>query len=212
MTTLAQTIGRRETTQSSLITDAILVVAGSLFVALLAQLSFKLPFTPVPITGQTLGVLLVGGALGSIRGAASLALYLVWIVAGLPFGAEGQGGADLLALSSATGGYLIGFVVAAFVVGRLAEMGWDRTIGSAIGAFLIGEIIIFGIGVPWLAGALDIPVQATGACDLSTGAGCDALELGLYPFVLGDLLKVFIAAAALPAAWKLVDRGKGPKS
>src|SRR5215210_1535067 len=97
MTTLAQSITRRENAQSSLMVDAILVILGSFIVAGLAQLSIKLPYTPVPVTGQTLGVLLVGGALGSIRGASSMALYLVWILVGLPFGAGGEGGSDLLA-------------------------------------------------------------------------------------------------------------------
>jgi biotin transport system substrate-specific component len=195
MTALAQSITRRENVQTSLMVDAIVVILGSLFVALLAQLSIKLPYTPVPVTGQTLGVLVVGGALGSVRGAASMAFYLVWILIGLPFGAGGEGGADLLSLASVTGGYLWGFVIAGYVVGKLAEKGWDRGLGSAIGAFVIGEIIIFGLGVPWLAQALDLTGRA-------------ALDAGFYPFVLGDILKVLLAAAALPAAWRFLNRGE----
>jgi biotin transport system substrate-specific component len=195
MTALAQSITRRENAQTSLMVDAIVVILGSLFVALLAQLSIKLPYTPVPVTGQTLGVLLVGGALGSMRGAASMALYLVWILVGLPFGAGGEGGADLLSLASVTGGYLWGFVIAGYVVGKLAEKGWDRNLGSAIGAFVIGEIIIFGLGVPWLA-------QAVGY------SGEEALRDGFYPFVLGDLVKVLLAAAAIPTAWRFLRRDR----
>lgn len=193
MTALAETIGRRDTKVAALATDALLVLTGSLVVAGLAQLYIRLPFNPVPITGQTLAVLLVGAGLGSVRGGASLLLYLGWIAIGLPFAAEGDGGSALLGAASATGGYLWGFVIAAAVVGWLAERGWDRRLSSAIGAMLLGEIIIFGFGVPWLASALHI-------------SGEDALGLGLYPFVLGDLLKLLIAAAALPAAWRFLPK------
>lgn len=193
MSALATAIGKRDTKAATLATDALLVLTGSLFVAGLAQLYIRLPFTPVPITGQTLGVLLVAGALGGLRGGASLLLYIAWIAMGLPFAAEGSGGADLLGITSATGGYLWGFVISAAIVGWLAERGWDRKLSSAMGAMLIGEIIIFGFGVPWLASALGVP-------------GEKALEFGLYPFVLGDLLKLLIAAAALPAAWRLVPK------
>lgn len=193
MTAIAAAIGKRDTKAGTLATDALLVLTGSLFVAGLAQLYVVLPYTPVPITGQTLAVLLVGGALGGLRAGASLLLYIGWIALSLPFGAEGNGGADLLGIASATGGYLWGFIIAAAVVGWLAERGWDRKLSGALGAMLIGEIIIFGLGVPWLASALNV-------------SGAEALELGLYPFVLGDLLKLLIAAAALPAAWRLVPK------
>lgn len=205
MTALAEAIGKRDTKAAALATDTILVLTGSLFVAGMAQLYLKLPFTPVPITGQTLAVLLVGGALGARRGGASLALYLGWIAIGLPFAAEGNSGSEMLAVSTASGGYLWGFVVAAVLVGLLAERGWDRDIGRAIGAMVLGAIVIFSFGVPWLAAAVNIPVSSgTTPCELATGAGCDALELGLYPFVIGDILKVLIAALVVPGAWKLV--------
>jgi biotin transport system substrate-specific component len=193
MTALAQSIARREGAQSSLMVDAVLVILGAGLMALLAQLSIKLPFTPVPVTGQTLGVLLIGGAYGATRGAASMALYLLMIAIGLPFGAEAKGGIDLLKATSATGGYLFGFVIAAAVVGRLAERGWDRAPLTAIAAFVIGELIVFGLGVTWLAQAFAMtPAQA--------------LENGFYPFWLGDVLKVLLAAAALPLAWRFVGR------
>jgi biotin transport system substrate-specific component len=191
LTALAESIGKRDTRTAALTMDIMLVITGSLFVAGMAQLYLKLPFTPVPITGQTLAVLLVGGALGAKRAGASIALYLAWIAIGLPFAAEGKSGLELLKVSTASGGYLWGFVVAAVLVGWLADRGWDRDLGRSLGAMLIGEILIFGFGVPWLAAAIDV-------------SGEQAMEFGLYPFVLGDILKLLIAAAALPAAWKLV--------
>lgn len=200
MTALAESIGKRDTRTAALATDALLVLTGSLFVAGFAQLYVKLPFTPVPITGQTLAVLLVGGALGALRGGASMLLYLGWIAIGLPFAAEGNGGLEMLKVSTASGGYLWGFVVAAVVVGWLAERGWDRDLGRAWGAMLIGSIIIYAFGVPWLAAALDIPVSAEGE------VMNDALEFGLYPFVIGDVLKLLLAGVALPAAWRVAGK------
>ena len=201
MTALAHSFGRRDSRAATLAWDVFLIVIGSLVVAALAQLSLRLPFTPVPISGQTLGVLLVAGTLGATRGGGALLLYLLEGAAGLPVFAEGKSG--LLYLTSAdpvhtTGGYLWGFVIAAVVIGFLAERGWDRNLGSAIGAMVIGEIIIFGFGVVWLSQAIAVPIIAEGA------AYNDALEFGLYPFVIGDILKVLIAAGVLPAAWKLL--------
>ena len=173
-------------------------LAGSLLVAGLAQISFTLPFTPVPITGQTLGVLLVGAAYGPALGAATLALYLVWAVMGLPVLApEADGshrsGVEVLRLASATGGYLWGFVVAAAITGWCAARGWDRSVRSSISAMLLGSIAIFALGVPWLMSALDLPLQ-------------QGLEFGLYPFVIGDILKLLVAAGLLPAAWAALRR------
>ena len=201
MTALAGTIGKRDTKASALTMDVMLVVTASLFVAGMAQLYIKLPFTPVPITGQTLAVLLVGGALGAKRAGASLALYLGWIAIGLPFAAEGNSGIEMLKISTASGGYLWGFVVAAVLVGWLADRGWDRDLGRALAAMLLGSIVIYLFGVPWLAAAIDVPVAAPG--DQMN----DALEFGMYPFVVGDVLKLLLAGIALPAAWKIV----GPK-
>lgn len=198
MTALAEAIGKRDTRTAALTMDALLVLTGSLFVAGMAQVYLKLPFTPVPITGQTLAVLLVGGALGARRAGASLALYLGWIAIGLPFAAEGKSGAEMLKVTTASGGYLWGFVIAAVLVGWLAERGWDRDVGRAWAAMLLGSIVIYLFGVPWLAAALDIPIAAEG------DAFNDALEFGLYPFVIGDILKLLIAGLALPAAWKVV--------
>jgi biotin transport system substrate-specific component len=189
MSVLVESAVRRRS-RSSLLADVTLVLVGSMVVAGLAQLSVRLPFTPVPVTGQTLAVLVVGASLGPVRGGISLLLYLAEGAAGLPVFAEGGAGLAPLLLPSVTGGYLWGFVVAAFVVGSLAERRWDRRLSSAIGAMLLGEIVIFFFGVVWLSAAVGVP-------------GSEALELGLYPFVLGELVKLLVAAGVLPAAWKL---------
>jgi biotin transport system substrate-specific component len=172
-----------------------LALAGSWLVAGLAQLQVRLPFTPVPVTGQTLGVLMVGASLGSALGALSMGLYVAQGLAGLPFFAGGASGWDLLRASSATGGYLVGFVVAAAVVGRLAERGWDRDLRGSISAMFLGELGLYLVAIPWLMRAVGV------------GLG-RALVLGLAPFVVGDALKLLVAAAALPAAWRLL-RGRG---
>ena len=169
------------------------VVAGSLLIAGLAQVSIRLPFTPVPITGQTLGVLLVGASLGPFLGTAAVGLYLLEGAIGLPFFAGGERGVSVLGAASATGGYLWGFVLASTLVGWLARQGWDRSIRSSIGAMFLGEVVIYAVGVPWLMAAVDLP--------LSQG-----LEKGLYPFVIGDTIKLLVAAGVLPALWKLLRR------
>ncbi len=194
MTALAHALGRRTTTQSSVLTDLVLIALGSAVMAGLAQLAFRLPFTPVPITGQTLGVLLVGASLGAWRGGAAMLLYLGEGAAGLPVFAEGQAGVHWLTPAAPTGGYLWGFVVAAVVVGFLAQLGWDRSLGSAIGAMLVGEVVIFTFGVAWLGNLLGAPAE-------------QAMQAGLYPFVVGEILKIMVAAALLPAAWRLAGRG-----
>jgi len=172
----------------------LLAVSGSWLVAALAQIEIRLPFTPVPITGQTLGVLLVGASLGAGLGAVSMALYLVQGALGLPFFSGGESGADFLQLSAVTGGYLWGFVVSAAVVGALAERRWDRSIRSSIGEMFLGEVVLYAVAIPWLMQALDISLA-------------EALELGLAPFVVGDTLKLLAAAGLLPLAWRLVRKG-----
>lgn len=170
--------------------DALLVGGGCLLVALLAQVKIPLGFTPVPVTGQTLAVLLVGAALGSRRGAAALLLYLLagtW----LPFYAGGVSG---FVGSIASGGYIVGFVPAVFVVGWLCERGWDRKPGILL-AMLAGNIILYIPGLLWLA-AFAAPAESRWAT---------TLEWGLYPFILGDLLKLFAAALLLPGGWALVN-------
>jgi len=195
--------------------NAALAVGGSLLVAGLAQLSIKLPFTPVPITGQTLGVLLVGASLGPVLGAASLGLYVAEGWAGLPFFAEARHGSTATlfhpSAALASAGYLWGFVLAAAMVGWLARRGWDRSVRSSIGAMFLGEVVLYAVGITWLAAALHVPIiDPTAVCSFRTGAGCDALQLGLYPFVIGDVLKLLLAAVLLPATWRLIGRtGQG---
>lgn len=167
-----------------------LVVSFALFTAAAAQFRISLPFTPVPITGQTFAVLLAGGALGSRAGAGSQALY--WL-GGLVFPFYAGGGKGWEVATGATGGYLAGFVVAAWVVGTLAERGQDRTVASAMPAFLAGTVIIYLFGVPWLAHIGDYSWQG-------------AVELGAVPFVIGDLVKVALAGLLLPGAWRLTGK------
>ncbi len=166
-----------------------LIVAGTLLVALSAQV--YIPVQPVPFTGQTFGVLVVGGALGFRRGVLALLLYLAIGAIGLPVFAQGTHGTAVL--GGPTGGYLIGFVVSAAVVGRLAELGWDRRLPGALAAMLIGTAIIYAIGVPWLKVSLGL-------------SWADAISGGMTKFLLWDAAKLVVAAAIFPTAWWLVGR------
>jgi len=181
---------------SSVLTDAALIVLGAGIIAASAQISIKLPFTPVPITGQTFSVLVVGASLGMIRGAASALLYVLVGMLGAPIYASGNGGLDVI--TGASGGYLVGYPFVSALTGWLAEQRWDRRFSSAVGAMLTGNVVIYLFGLPWLAVVLNTGLEKT-------------LELGLYPFVPGDTFKLYLAAAALPAAWKLVDRADRSK-
>lgn len=167
------------------------VVGFALLTAAAAQLRINLPFTPVPITGQTFAVLLSGAALGSVAGGTSQLLYVALGALGLPFYAGGESGWSVV--SGASGGYLVGFIAAAYVVGLLAERRQDRTVSSAIPAFLTGSVVIYLFGVPWLAHVADFSWQM-------------AVDKGLTPFVIGDLAKIAVAGVALPAAWRLSSR------
>jgi biotin transport system substrate-specific component len=181
-------VGERVNTR---VRDLTLVLAGAFFVYLTALIVIPVPGSPVPITGQTFGVLLVGASLGLRRGFFAVSLYVLLGVVGLPFFAEQKGGLEVI--WGATGGYLVGFVVAAAVVGRLAELGWDRRIGGALGAMLVGSVIIYAIGLPWLMAVTGFSLTET-------------LDKGLYPYLIGDALKLVLAAAIFPAAWWLVGR------
>ncbi|MFJ5232063.1 biotin transporter BioY [Kitasatospora sp. NPDC088391] len=168
--------------------DLALVAGGAALTGLAAQLSVPVPGSPVPVTGQTFAALLVGTALGARRGAAALGLYLLAGAAGLPWFAQGSSGAGL-----ATLGYVIGFVVAAALTGALARRGADRSPLRTAGAMALGSLAIYAVGVPYLAFALDVPLAK-------------AADLGLYPYLVGDALKLVLATAALPLTWKLLDR------
>lgn len=171
--------------------DVALVVAGALLIYLTARVAIPVPGSPVPITGQTFGVLLVGGALGFRRGLVGVALYVLLGVVGLPFFAEGKGGISVI--WGATGGYLVGFMVAGALVGRLAELGWDRRLGGALGAMLLGSVVIYAIGLPWLG-------------VVTSASPAETIEQGLTPFLFGDALKLILAAVLFPVAWWVVGR------
>lgn len=174
--------------QRSRVLDAALVVLFSAFVALTAQV--EIPLWPVPLTLQTLGVLFTGAVLGSRRGALALLLYLTEGALGLPVFAGGASGVGYML--GPTGGYLVGFVVAAGVVGWLAQRGWDRRLVWAAVAMVIGNVIIYVCGVAWLAVFL--------------GDLWGALVKGMLLFVVGDLIKIAVAALTLPGGWKLARR------
>ncbi len=201
-----------------------LIVAGALLIALCAQITIvqtgqtvpliadfrvRLANSPVPITGQTFAVLLVGGALGLRRGFLAVALYLA-LGLFLPFYAGGASGLDTYVtrtaggsyIFGATAGYLLGFLLAAIVTGRLAESGWDRNIVGAVAAMLIGNMAIYVVGLPWLA-LLALPP------DFAVTRWQTAAAFGLTPFVIVDAIKLILAAAAFPAAWWLVGRRAG---
>jgi biotin transport system substrate-specific component len=170
--------------------DVMLVLAGTGLVAGAAQISFKIPGTPVPITGQTFAVVLVGAALGSVLGFLSLSLYL-FLGMLLPFYASGAKGID--EITGPSGGYIIGFVAAAALTGFLAERGLDRKLMSAVGAMFVGNVIIYLCGLPWLAVNLNVNFNKT-------------MEYGLNPFIVGDVIKLIAAGALLPGAWAVVKK------
>ena len=171
--------------------DVLLVIAGAALVALAAQV--RIPLDPVPITGQTFAVLLVGASLGSVRGLASLLVYSLAGIAGAPIFQDQSHGWEYF--SGATGGYIVGFVIAAAVTGWLAERRWDRRFSSAVAAMLTGNVLVYLFGLPWLAHVADYDLLTT-------------LQKGLAPFLPGDLIKLYLAAALLPGAWRLVERMK----
>lgn len=188
-TLIDQIIPRRRSRIAHFIIDALLIIGFSLFVALCAQLSFHIPTTPVPVTFQTLAVLLTGAALGSKRGGLALLLYLAEGVAGLPVFSSFSGG--IVPFIGYTGGYLWAFPIAAFVTGLLCERGLDRNIITCIVAMLPGTLIIYTIGTIWF-------MHVTGYTLVHS------LQAAVIPFLLGDLIKILIAVCVLPVAWTIV--------
>lgn len=172
--------------------NALLVIGGAAFVGLSAQVSVPLPFTPVPLTGQTFAVLLTAAALGMWRGVASMSLYAALGLAGVPWFAGGssafKGGALV-----ASFGYVVGFIAAAAMVGWLAERGATRTVLRTAGLMVLGNVVIYAFGATWLSRAIGVSLQR-------------AIELGVTPFLVGDALKVALAAGLFPLAWRAVDR------
>lgn len=178
----------------SLATDVLFTLAGTALVAVLAQVA--IPLWPVPVTGQTLAVLLVGASLGAARGAASLALYAILGGLGLPIYSDAASGWSVLV--GPTGGYIIGFIASAALVGWAAERRWDRGWYKPAITFIGGSLVVFAFGLPWLSyslGQFGLPndLQST-------------LVAGFYPFIIGGLIKAAIAAAVLPALWAAVER------
>lgn len=171
--------------------DAALVGGAALLTAASAQVEIPLGFSPVPLSGQTFAVLLTAAALGPLRGVLGQGLYLLLGLVGLPFFSGGASGWEYLV--GATGGYLVGFAVAAALVGVCARRGMDRRpLGTAL-AFVVGSLVIYAVGVPWLMAVAGV------------GFG-EALALGVWPFLVGDALKALLAAGLLPGAWRLVGR------
>jgi len=175
------------------VTTAVLVVGFALITAAAAQIRIPLPGTPIAITGQTFGVLLAGAALGSRAGAGSMLLYVSLGAVRFPFFAGGESGWTYA--TGASFGYLVGFVVAAGLIGRFAEQRRDRAIRTAIPAFLLGSAAVYTLGITWLWATVDA---------IPTFGG--ALSAGLYPFIAGDLVKAVAAGLLLPAAWYVVKR------
>ena len=174
--------------------DLALIIGGSLLIGLSAQFAVRLPFSPVPVTAQTFAVLMIGALFGSQRGGVTVLLYVIEGAAGLPVFAMGQGGAAVLL--GPRGGYLVGFVVVAYAVGLLAEKGWDRQIGTTVLAMLFGEALMYVFALSWLF-CLRLVFR------VPIGAG-SILAIGLHPFIVGDILKIVLAAIVLPSGWKLL--------
>ncbi|MEV4614514.1 biotin transporter BioY [Kitasatospora sp. NPDC049258] len=185
---LADLLPRAATRLGAQARELALVAGGAAFTGLAAQLSVNVPGSPVPVTGQTFAALLVGTALGARRGIASLGLYLLAGLAGLPWFADGTSGWAMPSL-----GYVLGFVLAAGLTGALARRGADRSPLRTAAAMVLGNLAIYAVGVPYLAAALHLPLSR-------------AAELGLYPYLVGDALKAALAMGALPLTWKLLGR------
>lgn len=168
--------------------DAALVLGGAALTGIAAQIAVPVPGSPVPVTGQTFAALLIGTALGARRGFLALAVYALVGMAGMPWFAEGSSGAG-----GASFGYVLGMLLAATVVGALARRGGDRSVLRTAGTMAVGSLIIYAVGVPYLAFSTGMSMSA-------------AVAAGLVPFLIGDAVKAALAMGALPASWKLIGR------
>ena len=177
--------------RASAISNAVLVVSGVLGLAALAQIAIPVPGSPVPVTGQTLGVLILGTTYGSTLGFTTFAIYLLAGIAGAPVFANGAHGLDRIV--GATGGYLIGMLVATLILGQLARFRLDQKFLTALPSMLIGTVITFAFGLVWLQ-------QFTGQSWSWT------ISAGLTPFLIGEVLKIAIAGTSLPVIWRVVNR------
>ena len=169
--------------------EIVLVVTGSILIAFAAQFYFPLPFSPVPITGQTFAVLLLAALYGHNRGGLTVLTYLILGIAGRPVFASGTFG--IATIIGPTGGYLVGFLPAAYIVGFLSKKGWDRKVWTTATSMIIGNVVIYLVGTTWL----------------SRFVGWDnVLQTGLIPFLIGDGAKIILATLLLPTGWKLINR------
>ena len=204
--------------------EAILILGFAGFVAICAQIAVRLPWTAVPITGQTFAVLVTGGTLGAWRGAGALSAYMLMGMAGLAVFAPGSSatagiwdvhfifpwsGNDGLPWDISSGGYIVGFIFAAALVGFLAERRWDRKPWVHLG-LLLGNVVLYIPGILWLAFLIATdwvhPVgEPLGELIAGSGTWDKALKGGLYPFIVGDMMKLLLASAVLPSAWAIVN-------
>ncbi|MCU1413035.1 MAG: biotin transporter BioY [Microbacteriaceae bacterium] len=192
MTTLTPAIPRvtlaDRLVSRTLASDLVLVLAGAALTGIMAQLA--VPIWPVPITGQTLAVLLVGTSLGALRGAFSMIAYLLLGVAGVPWFSDATHGWAVIA--GPTGGYIVGFIAAAALTGLLAQRSWDKRVLGAALSFVAGSVVVFLVGLPWLAVALHLDLAQT-------------LAFGLYPFIIGGIVKAAIGAGLIWGAWRVIS-------
>lgn len=177
--------------KKSTLINVLSVFVGSLLIALSAQIYITLPFTPVPITAQTLAVMFTGSLLGSKRAPLAVLLYIAYGAMGLPVYSENSAG--LAKLFGATGGYIFGFVIAGYVIGKFSEMGWDRFLGKSLTAAALGQLLIFVPGLLWLG-------QFVGYSNV--------LAQGFFPFVIGGVIKTLLAGTSSVLTWKLIKKLK----
>ena len=181
--------------RSSALTQSLFVVGGIGFIALLAQISIPVPGSPVPVTGQTLAVLLIGTTYGARLGFLTFASYLLAGIAGAPIFAHSATSANhgIARLTGATGGYLVGMLVASLLLGYLADRKADQKFTTSFPALLLGDVVIFAFGLTWLHASLDMTWAA-------------AIRAGFTPFILGEALKIAITATSLPLVWRRISR------
>jgi biotin transport system substrate-specific component len=187
--TLSNEFAKRLHIKEDIRVDLGLIIFGSLFIAISSQIAIYLPFTPVPITGQTLAVLLIGAVLGSKKGGMSLALYILEGIFGLPVFAGGTGG--MAVLCGPTAGYLLGFIPAVILIGSLAEKGFDRNLISMLFALFLGSLVIYFFGIMRLSSFVGIQ---------------RVFQLGVAPYLVGDLLKIGLVMTLIPSCWKLMNK------
>jgi len=177
--------------RSSALTQALFIIGGVGFIAALAQISIPIPGSPVPVTGQTLAALLIGTTYGARLGFITFSTYLLAGIAGAPIFAGSTHGIERV--TGATGGYLVGMLLASFVLGYLADRKADQSFKTSFPALILGDLIIFTFGLLWLRASLDLTWSAT-------------IAAGLTPFILGELLKIAITATSLPLIWRRISR------